>query len=129
MTFLQKLFNKYERFIKFGIVGVINTVISLAVYNVFLLLGLNYLVANAIGYIVGIFNGYVLSSKYVFKAKMDTKKGSKFILTYISSFFIGSVILFLLVEYLKISKAIAPIFVIIFNLIYNYLINKIWTFK
>jgi len=129
MTFLHKLFNKYERFIKFGIVGVINTVISLAVYNVFLLFGLYYLVANAIGYLAGIFNGYVLSSKYVFKAKMDTKKGSKFILTYISSFFIGSVILFLLVEYLKVPKAIAPIFVTIFNLIYNYLINKIWTFK
>jgi putative flippase GtrA len=120
---------KYERFIKFGVVGVINTSISLIIYNIFLVFGFHYIVSNAIGYIAGIFTGYALSSKYVFKTEMDTKKGSKFVLTYISSFIIGSFILILLVDYLKIPKEIAPIFVIIFNLVYNYLINKIWTFK
>ncbi|MEL7605887.1 MAG: GtrA family protein [Sedimentibacter saalensis] len=129
MTFFYKIINKYERFLKFGIVGVLNTVISLAVYNIFLLLGLHFLIANAIGYLAGIFNGYVLSSKFVFKAKMDTNKGSKFVITYLSSFFIGSLILYFLVEFIKVPEEIAPIFVTVFNLFYNYIINKIWTFK
>lgn len=127
--FLINILKKYEEFIRFGIVGVINTVLSLIVYNILLWFDVNFLIANAFGYAIGILNGYILSSKIVFKKNMRLENGSKFILTYISSFAIGSVILYLLVEIFNIDKRIAPLVVSAFNVIYNYFINKIWTFN
>ncbi len=126
---IKYLIKKYSQFIRFGFVGVLNTAISLVIYNLFIKIGINYLVANAIGYVAGILNGYVLSSKLVFKCNMNINSGSKFILTYMSSFILGTIILYILVEYLNILKQIAPLFVAIFNIFYNYIINKKWTFK
>ncbi len=129
MLELFKIFKRFEQFIKFGIVGIINTLISLAVYNILLLLNMHYLFANSVGYCVGILSSYILNSKFVFETNMDVKKGSKFILTYLSSFIIGSFILYIIVEYFNIPKTVAPLIVSIFNVIYNYIINKYWTFN
>ena len=55
------------QFVKFGIVGLSNTLIAYAVYAACVWLGCHYLVANGLGFVVGVLNAYYWSDRYVFK--------------------------------------------------------------
>ena len=65
-----KLSSLLPQFIKFGVVGILNNAISLAVY--YLVVFLNpgfYLVGNALGFLVSTLNAYLLNSRFVFKGE------------------------------------------------------------
>src|SRR5712691_7729185 len=56
------------QFIKFGIVGVSNTLLAFAIYTVLLkVFGVWYLAASAIGFIVGAVNGFLLNRRWTFR--------------------------------------------------------------
>lgn len=129
MTQIKKLYKQYASLIKFCMVGAMNTLISLIIYSICLYMGLHYTVASAIGYIGGIANGYILSSKFVFEQKLEGKKGIRFVLIYLSSLFINLIIITILVEILGMNKIVAQVVATGFNVIYNYLFNKLWTFR
>ncbi len=57
----------FVQFIKFGLVGVSNTVVNYVVYLIFVSLGVQYLIANTIGFIVSVLNAYFWGSRFVFK--------------------------------------------------------------
>lgn len=92
-------------------------------------MGISYLIANTIAYIIGILNGYVWSSKFVFKKNKSINNMMKFFIIYISSLFINLVIMYICVDTYNMHKLIAPIFAIGIGTIYNYTLNKVWTFK
>jgi putative flippase GtrA len=54
--------------VRYVVVGVSNTLISLAVYGCLLLLGVDYVVAVAIAYAAGLANGYTLNRRWTFLA-------------------------------------------------------------
>ena len=129
INIIKKLWEKYSLFIKFCIVGVTNVIISYTVYFFLLKLGLYYLLASAIACIIGILNGYIWNSKYVFKKNKSLNNVIKFFIVYISSSFINLGIMYICVDYYSIHKLIAPIFAIGIGTIYNYTLNKMWTFR
>ncbi len=56
------------QFVKFGIVGVSNTLLTLVVYTVLLkVFGVWYLAASAIGFAVGATNGFLLNRRWTFR--------------------------------------------------------------
>src|ERR1700732_362694 len=56
------------QFVKFGVVGVSNTLLTFAVYGLLLkVFGVWYLAASAIGFIVGATNGFLLNRKWTFR--------------------------------------------------------------
>ena len=119
------------QFIKFGIVGISNTIISLIVYYALVYLGVNYLIANICGFIISVLNAYYWNNKYVFK-NSKTNKSGKLLKTYASygiTFILSNVLLYVQVDILGISKIIAPIINLIITIPLNYLLNKFWTFK
>ncbi len=59
------------QFIKFGLVGLSNTILSYVVYCVLVKLNTHYQIANIAGFIVGVLNSYYWNNRYVFK----TNKG------------------------------------------------------
>jgi putative flippase GtrA len=120
---------KYGQFIKFCLVGAVNTTISLVVYALLLKLNVHYLTASTIAYIAGIINGYIFSSSFVFKEKFHFIQGLKFIGVYLSSLLINLFLLYIIVDIFQISEFIGQICVTGFNVIYNYLLNKFWTFN
>lgn len=125
-----KKFNVAIQFIKFSIVGFSNTVISLFVYYVLLWLECNYLIANAMSWIVSVFNAFYWNNKYVFKNENTWIKA--LIRTYISygcSFILGSLMLIVLIEFFKVSDIIAPLIILVITIPLNFLMNKFWTFK
>ena len=59
MQKLKELWDKVGvQFIKFGMVGVSNTVVSLATYYLFTFFGVHYLIANALGFVTGTWKGW-----------------------------------------------------------------------
>ena len=119
-----KKFNAVIQFIKFSIVGFSNTVISLFVYYVLLWLKCNYLIANAISWIISVFNGFYWNNKYVFKNENTWLKA--LIRTYISygfSFILGNILLIVLIEFFKVSEIIAPLIILVITIPLNFLMN------
>ena len=61
------------QFVKFGIVGLSNTLISYVVYVVLVFFSVYYLVASLIGFLVSVINAYYWNDRYVFKVE-DAEK-------------------------------------------------------
>ena len=129
MNKLKLSMKKYGQFIKFCIVGVGNTGISLLVYALLLKFNVHYLAASTIAYLAGIVNGYIFSTSFVFKNKFNLTQGLKFLGVYLSSLLINLGLLYVLVDFFHISEFWGQFFVTCFNVVYNYLLNKIWTFR
>lgn len=120
----------FIQFIKFGIVGLSNTFIGLGIYYLLLWLGANYLICNAVSWIISVFNAFYWNNKYVFKN--ENTWFSALIRTYISygfSFLVSTVLLYLFVEWCGISKVLAPVVCLVVTIPLNFLLNKFWTFK
>lgn len=61
------------QFIKYSMVGVMNTLITLVViYVCKSLLDINEYVSNTVGYIAGLINSFLWNKKWVFKVKEDS---------------------------------------------------------
>ena len=118
------------QFIKFAIVGITNTIIAFGVYYLLYFLGVHYMISNFIGWLLGVFNGFYWNNKYVFQT--DDGWWSILFKTYISygiSFLAGTVLLFLLVEYMQVSPVVAPVICLLITVPLNFLLNKFWAFK
>lgn len=118
------------QFVKFSVVGLSNTIISLFVYYLFLWLEFNYLIANTLSWVISVFNAFYWNNKYVFKNENTWLKA--LIRTYLSygfSFILGSVLLALLVELFHVSQTLAPLAVLVVTIPLNFLMNKFWTFR
>lgn len=120
----------FIQFIKFGIVGLSNTFIGLGIYYLLLWIGANYLICNAVSWVISVFNAFYWNNKYVFKN--ENTWFNALIRTYISygfSFLVSTVLLYLFVEWCGISKVLAPVVCLVVTIPLNFLLNKFWTFK
>lgn len=120
-----------KQFIKFGLVGVSNTLISLGTYYLLYFWGVNYLIANTVGFIISVLNSYYWNNKYVFKKTQvgNLKPLIKTFISYGFTFFISTVLLFVMVQLVKISEIIAPVVTLIITIPINFIMNKFWAFK
>lgn len=62
------------QFIKFGLVGVSNTLVNYLVYVIFVALGAHYAVANLFGFLISVLNAYFWGSRFVFKEDETKEK-------------------------------------------------------
>lgn len=116
---------------KFAIVGVLNAVVLFVVYNILLKLGLNYQLSYAIGFVLSVLNAYFWNNRFVFKESGSTfiRKLLKVYMSYILTYVISAVLLYVWVDIIHIMKEIAPIINIIITTPINFLLNKLWAFK
>ena len=62
------------QFVKFGLVGLSNTLLTYVVYAILVTLGLHYQLSNVISYAAGIFNSYYWNNKYVFQEEEGQRR-------------------------------------------------------
>ena len=126
----KRIIRKYDNFIKFAIVGFGNLSVSLITYYIFVYFSVNYQIANIGGFITGSLNGYIWNKIWVFRS--SKKNGSsiiKFYLTYLSTWFLSAILLYIWIEVFKISDIVAPVINVFITTPINYLLNKYWVFK
>ncbi|MGM0753181.1 MAG: GtrA family protein [Bacillota bacterium] len=118
-----------KRFLKFGTVGVFNTLITLGSYTLFIYIGIHYLLANVLGYVLGVLNSYYWNKRWVFEAR-DTKADVfvKFASVNVFTLAFNTLILYLLVQYAGFHPVAANIVAIGSGMVVNYLLNAKWTF-
>ena len=130
INLIKKLLFKYEKFIKFAIVGFGNLFVSLITYYILVYFSVNYQIANIAGFIIGSINGYIWNKIWVFKSyNRSLVSIIKFYLTYLSTWLLSAILLYIWIEMMKISDIIAPIINVFITTPINYFMNKYWVFK
>jgi len=123
------------QFIKFGIVGLSNTLISYLIYALLVYLGFHYLLASILAFIISVLNSFFWNSRFVFKIEKGSKRNffSALIKTFMSYAFTGlilqNILLYILIDIMYVSKYIAPLFILIITVPLNFILNKLWAFK
>lgn len=120
-----------KQLIKFGIVGVFNTLITFAVYNILARgFGISIHVANAIGYIAGVVNSYIFNKNWVFGAKgqKDINLILKFAVVNVISYVFNAGILVVASNFI-LNKTLVQIPGTIVGMGVNFVLNKVWTFE
>ncbi len=102
--------SSFIQFIKFGLVGVSNTAVNYIIYLIFVSLGVQYLIANAIGFFVSVLNAYFWGSRFVFKED-DTKQKRvwwqvllKTYASYLLGFFLNQILLWVWIDLTDIGQ-------------------------
>lgn len=126
---------KYQKsliqFIKFGIVGVSNTLLTAIVIWVLLkvLHSSDYL-SNFIGYIVGLTNSFFWNRKWTFESKTNLSITIfKFIITFAISYLFQLGNLYLLLHFSTIDPYVCQLISIVVYTCINFALNKYYTFK
>ncbi len=121
-----------KQFIKFGIVGVLNTGVQFAVFVLlFRWLNLPMLIGSGLGYLAGIVNSYFINRFWTFevKGKRDKREFFRFFMVNIVSMGVNLGSLKLLVEQGSLLPELAQVFAIGSSLVVNFIGNKFWTFR
>ncbi len=124
--------NTLWQLVRFGIVGVINTLITLIViYILQELLHVKYTAANLAGYIDGVINSFFWSKLWVFK-KLNSnfmREAVLFLVSFGICYGIQFVALLLLVEVLHMADTWAQLVSMVVYTLCNFALNKCITFK
>lgn len=132
----------FVEFVKFGVIGLSNTVISYVIYVLFLwgfqqigmFQKIDYLIAQFIGFVLSVLWSFYWNNKFVFKADNKERNWlSALFKTYVSyaftGLFLNSLLSVLWIEVLEWSKMIAPIINLLVSVPLNFIMNKLWAFK
>jgi len=119
------------QFLKFVIVGVSNTLLTFLVY-IFLLkvVGVWYLAASAIGFIVGATNGFLLNRKWTFAEHVgDALTPVRWAVVQGCGLGINEGLLFLFVDQAGLDKLLAQVFATAVVTVTTFFANRAWTFR
>jgi putative flippase GtrA len=120
------------QFIKFSLVGVLNTAIHYGVfYSLYEFVGLYYVLASGIGFCLAVTNSYFCNKFWTFKRRgSDVRREfMKFFIVNCLTLSINLGSMAILVELFAMHPPVAQLVTIGITLVINFLGNKFWTFK
>ena len=125
------------QFIKFGMVGVSNIVVTLTVYYFFIHIRNDItmaLLGQGAGWILGIANAFIWNRIFVFKSTNATNEvwWRALIKTYLSygiAFLLSLVLTYVQIELLNISVFIVPLVNVLITMPVTFMLMKFWTFR
>ena len=136
-------FAAFMQFVKFGMVGVSNTIISYVLYAASLIIfkrlailpRTNYLAAQVISFVLSVAWSFYWNNKLVFVVEEGKERSvwKTLLKTYVSysftGLFLNTILLVVWVDCLHFSEFLAPIINLLVNVPINFLINKFWAFR
>ncbi len=119
------------QFVKFGVVGVSNTLLTLVVYTVLLkVFGVWYLAASAIGFIAGATNGFLLNRRWTFREHVgDALTPVRWAIVQTAGLAIDELMLYVLVHDAKLDKLLAQVCATAVVTVTTFFVNRAWTFR
>ena len=129
------------QFVKFGVVGASNTLVSYLI-NVAVLkllqplnLSWDYVAGNVAAFLLSVLWSFYWNNKYVFTAREDEERSlwRTLLKTYVAYGFTGIVLTNVLswvwVDVLGVSKYVAPALNLVISIPLNFAINKLWAYR
>src|SRR5271165_3799709 len=119
------------QFMKFALVGVSNTLITLLVYTFLLkVVGMWYLAASAIGFAVGATNGFLLNRRWTFREHVgDALTPVRWGIVQSGGLAINEGLLYLFVHDAQLDKLVAQVCATAVVTITTFIVNRAWTFR
>ncbi|MFC3750512.1 GtrA family protein [Paenibacillus sp. GCM10012306] len=118
---------------KYGFWGAITTGINLLLFFLLERLGLYYIIANIISYVLAVLVNYILNKKFVFITASNEKKNSsqllKFFAVRLVSLFIDNLLFYLMVTILKYDVNISRVALSFVIIIATFGVNKFFVFN
>lgn len=137
----EEMFLAFIQFVKFGIVGASNTIISY-VLNVIVLVMLqplgvswDFIAGNVVAFVLSVLWSFYWNNKFVFTVQEGEKRSiwKALLKTYVAYGFTGiilnNILSWLWINVFGISKYIAPLINLIISVPVNFVINKLWAFR
>ena len=118
-----------RQIIKFGIVGIIATLVDVGVLVTFKeLLNIDVLVSSAISFCASVAVNYILSMTFVFKSKNQDKFREIviFVLLSVGGLCLNQLILWIGVKYTPVYYLIVKLFALVIVPVYNFITRKIF---
>jgi putative flippase GtrA len=131
---LLYLFEKYKSFIRFGVVGCINTGVDFLTFTIlYSLLGFDKLLCQTGGYSVGVINSFILNKLWTFKEQKSKSNTAvqfiNFACVNVISLGISLLGIYLLSSKGKINVYVSKVIVTVFLQVFNYLVYKCFIFR
>jgi putative flippase GtrA len=119
------------QFVKFGVVGVSNTLLSFGVYTVLLkVVGVWYLAASAIAFAIGAINGFLLNRRWTFREHVgDAFTPLRWAIVQGCGLAVNEGLLYLFVHDLGLDKLVAQACAIAVVTVSTFAANRAWTFR
>ncbi|MCF7973032.1 MAG: GtrA family protein [Phycisphaerae bacterium] len=120
------------QFIKFSLVGLLNTAIHYGIFYVtYQYMGLYHLLASTVGFCFAVSNSYIINKYWTFKTRGSKKRRefAKFVIVNLITLSINLGSMALLVERFGMDPRTAQLASIGLTLSINFLGNKFWTFR
>lgn len=137
MEKILNLYKKYKEILNYLIVGVLTTVVSLAVYYISVFTFLNpdnsiqLQIANILSWIAGVAFAYFTNRKYVFESKNKNKlqEATKFVSSRITTLLLDMFIMWLGVTILHFNDKLIKLVSQVLVIVGNYILSKLFVFK
>lgn len=128
---MKRTNNLFSQLIRFGIVGLISTLIDFAVLTILTeLFGIHYLTSAAIGFIVSTLFNYLASMSYVFNSRFNDGNKKKELLIFLLLSIIGlglnQLFMWIFVEVLQLFYVIAKVCATVLVMGWNFVSRKLW---
>jgi len=119
------------QFVKFGIVGVSNTLIAFAVYTLLLkVFGVWYVAASGIGFALGAINGFLWNRAWTFKGHVgDALTPVRWFVVQGCGLLLDLVLVYALVDGAGLDKLVGQALTTMVVTVITFFVNRAWTFK
>jgi putative flippase GtrA len=116
---------------KFGLVGVSNTLITLLVYTLLVkALGVWYVEASALGFMVGAVNGFLWNRAWTFRGHVgDALTPVRWFVVQGCGLLVNSGLVFVFVDGAGLGKLLGQALTIVIVTVLTFAINRSWTFR
>jgi len=111
------------QFVRFSAIGVVNTVLSYAIFVTMVVVGVNYLICAVVSYVFGVTISYYMNSKLTFRIKYSLLTYVKFFTVNIFLLCFGVFSLFFLKEFVGLNVFFSQICVVVLRLPIAYFIS------
>jgi putative flippase GtrA len=120
-----------RQFVKFGTVGVLNTVLTLAVYTLLANgLGVYYVAASAIAFTVGTVNSFLINRRWTFRGHSgDPLTPVRWFVVQGSGLLVDLGLVYALVDGAGVDKLVGQAVAISIVVVLTFFANRAWTFR
>lgn len=120
------------KLIKFGITGVMNTVVDFLVYTLLVsFFSMGLYVSQVISYSCGMLNSYIINRKWTFSTKNGFFSWElvRFVLLNLFMMFLGMGIIYICVQKLMLHELVAKLISTALVLLINFFVSNFWVFR
>ena len=120
-----------KQFLRFNVVGVLNTALTYGIYSGLVYLGLHHLAAVAVEYAFGIVFSYLLNKRFTFavRGRAAPRTFARMLIAYVPMLLLNAALLWLLVDRLHWNKYAGQAVVLSFVAVLSFTAQRMFVFR